>query len=331
MGRLYTICSLYLPPRVLVSRGELDGLVRQLPSPFLLLANFNGRHPLWDKGASNPHGILICSFIEDEGLEVLNSGDVTHLHSPTGTFTAIDLSICTSNSLLDFNWQVLQDLHDSDHFPILLKSVKSEPQSWSLRCVLDKADWPRFTDLSSFIRPLADFSTCAEAVDYVSDFLISVALQTIPRKSGRFTKVPWWNAACTAAVKEKRAAFSRLWRHRGDPQCVEAFQRCQVLARCILKEAQRASWKAYVSSINAHTPFTDVFNEVRRIPGKYSAPPPPVLLSAVRTVADPRTVADLFAKHFANVSRRNPAILGARHRQRMESLGMNFSSTGGKS
>ncbi|MPC77305.1 hypothetical protein E2C01_071756 [Portunus trituberculatus] len=27
MGRPYTICTLYLPPRVPVSRGELDGLV----------------------------------------------------------------------------------------------------------------------------------------------------------------------------------------------------------------------------------------------------------------------------------------------------------------
>ena len=54
MGRSYTICNLYLPPRLPVSRGELDGLLRQLIPPFLLLGDFNGRHPLWDEGASNP-------------------------------------------------------------------------------------------------------------------------------------------------------------------------------------------------------------------------------------------------------------------------------------
>ncbi|MPC72580.1 hypothetical protein E2C01_066892 [Portunus trituberculatus] len=65
------------------------------------------------------------------------------------------------------------------------------------------------------------------------------ALQTIPRKSGCFTKhpVPWLNAACTNAVREKRAAFSRLRRHRGDPQCLDAFRRCRARARHILKEA----------------------------------------------------------------------------------------------
>ncbi|MPC37595.1 hypothetical protein E2C01_031082 [Portunus trituberculatus] len=160
-----------------------------------------------------------------------------------------------------------------------------------------------------------------------------LALQTIPRTSGRFIKrlVPWWNAACTNAVKAKREDFFRLRRHRGDPHCMEAFRGCRARARRVLKEAQRASWKAYVSSINASTPLTDVFNKVRRIAGKYSATPQPVLLSAGRTVADPKTVADLFAEHFLSVSRKNPAAPGARHRQRMESLGINFPSTGGES
>ena len=57
---------------------------------------------MWDGGTSNPRGILIASFIEDKGLELLKTGDATHFHSQTETFTSIDLSVCTSNSLLDF-------------------------------------------------------------------------------------------------------------------------------------------------------------------------------------------------------------------------------------
>ncbi|MPC89069.1 hypothetical protein E2C01_083997 [Portunus trituberculatus] len=75
----------------------------------------------------------------------------------------------------------------------------------------------------------------------------------------------------------------------------------------------------------------DVFNKVRRIAGKYPAPSSPLLLSAGQTVAYPKTVADLFAEHFASVSRKDPAAPGARHRQRIESFGVNFSSTGGDS
>ena len=62
LGRLYTLCSLYLPPGVPVVRPDLDGLARVLPSPFFLLGDYNGHHPLWDGDASNPRGILIASF-----------------------------------------------------------------------------------------------------------------------------------------------------------------------------------------------------------------------------------------------------------------------------
>ncbi|MPC26469.1 hypothetical protein E2C01_019608 [Portunus trituberculatus] len=75
----------------------------------------------------------------------------------------------------------------------------------------------------------------------------------------------------------------------------------------------------------------DVFNKVRRMAGKYSAPSPPLLLSAGRTVSDPKTVADLFAEHFASVSRKDPAAPGARYCQSMEYVGVNFSSTGRES
>ena len=136
-----------------------------------------------DGGAPNPRGILIASFIENEGLELLNTGDATNFHSQTGTFTSIDLSVCTSNSLLDFTWRVLPDLYESDHFPILLESVDSEPRSRPPRWRLDWSDWQRFTDLISSVRPLADFGTCNDAAVYFIDVLHSVALQSVPKLS----------------------------------------------------------------------------------------------------------------------------------------------------
>lgn len=333
LNRFYTLCSLYLPPGVPVNRSDLEVLTSELPSPLLLLGDFNGRHPLWDDGATNPRGVLIASFVEDEGLEILNSGDMTHFHSQTGTFTSIDLSLCSSNSLLDFSWRVLPDLYGSDHFPILLESTDSEPQSRHPRWRLDKADWERFGELSSSVRQLTDFGTCDEAAIYFTDALHSAAVQSIPKTSGQFSKrpVPWWNAACTSAVREKRAAFSRLRRHRGDPQCLEAFRQARARARRTFKEARRSSWKAYVSSITNRTPLTEVFNRVRKISGKFSPPPPPVLSLAGDTVADPKTVADVFADHFAGVSRKDPAAPGARQRRDLETLGLDFASNGGES
>lgn len=183
------------------------------------------------------------------------------------------------------------------------------------------------------MRQMTEFETCDEAATYFTDVLHTAAVQSVPKTSGRFSKrpVPWWNAACTNAVREKRAAFSRLRRHRGDPQCLDAFRRARARARRTFKEARQSSWKAYLSSINTRTTLTEVFNRVRKISGKFSPPPPPVLSVAGDTVADPKTVADVFAEHFASVSRKDPAAPGARHRQDLETLGVNFASTGGES
>ena len=183
LGRFYTLYSFYLPPSIPVVRPNLDSLAHVLPSPFLLLGDYNSCHPLWDGGAFNPCGVLIASLIEDEGLKLLNTGDVTHFHSQTGTFTSIDFSVCSSNSLLDFTWRVLPDLYGSDHFPILLESVDSEPRSRPPPWYLDRSNWQCFTDPTSSVHPLADFGTCNNATAYITDVLHSADLQSIPKTS----------------------------------------------------------------------------------------------------------------------------------------------------
>lgn len=333
LNRPYTVCSLYLPPGTPVERRDLDHLVRGFLSPFLLLGDFNGRHLLWGDDMVNPRGVLLASFVEDEELGVLNSGEATHFHSQTGTFTAIDISLCSPNALLDFSWQVLPDLHGSDHFPIVIESTESIPQPRLPRWRLDRADWKHFTELSSPDLSIDDFISTDEAATYFTDLLHSSALQCVPRTSGSFPRrpVPWWNSDCSVAVRAKRVSFSRLRRHRGDPQCLDDFRRARAHARWVLKKARRESWKAYVSSITAETPLTQVWTRVRKISGKFSAPPPPVLSHAGEMVADPKAVADIFADHFASVCRKDPTSTMARYRRDLESRGVSFASRGEES
>lgn len=55
-----------------------------------------------------------------------------------------------------------------------------------------------------------------------------------------------------------------------------------------------------------------------------------MLSHAGETVADPKTVADIFSEHFSEVSRKDPTAPGARHRQNLESHGVDFASAGGE-
>ena len=77
------------------------------------------------------------------------------------------------------------------------------------------------------------------------------------------------------------------------------------------------------------TPLAEIFNKVRKISGKFS--PPPVLLNAGEKVVEHETVANLFASHFANISRKDPGAPGARYRQNLQDVGVDFTPPSGES
>ena len=78
---------------------------------------------MWGDTVSNSRGNVIYPFIEDQELAIINTGEPTHFHVQTGTFSAIDLSICSPDCFLDFYWKVMDDGFGSDHFPIVIDIV----------------------------------------------------------------------------------------------------------------------------------------------------------------------------------------------------------------
>ena len=48
---------------------------------------------------------------------------------------------------LDFDWSVCDDLHGSDHFPILIKETESSDDEQHCRWNLKTANWETFTTL----------------------------------------------------------------------------------------------------------------------------------------------------------------------------------------
>ena len=49
--------------------------------------------------------------------------------------------------MMDFSWSVHDDLCGSDHFPVILKTNKPNPNSTAKRWKLHKADWSTFGEL----------------------------------------------------------------------------------------------------------------------------------------------------------------------------------------
>ena len=69
-----TLCSVYLPPRnhFNFNPKDLQSVIDQLPSPFILMGDFNGHHTLWGCGDVNNRGQQLEDLILKNDLILLN-------------------------------------------------------------------------------------------------------------------------------------------------------------------------------------------------------------------------------------------------------------------
>lgn len=261
-----TVCSLYLPPGVVVRREALTDLIDQLPRPFLLLGDFNAHHALWGSNSICPRGRLVESILLSHNICLLNRGQHTHFSTASGTTSAIDLSLCSPSLVSTAQWAVGMDLHSSDHFPVWIHLPNGTvPEPGPSRWVLRKADWPLYSQLVEF-EPQNDIEAM---VDHITSVIHCAAAASIPQSSGqpRRQPVPWWNNDCRSAIRDRRKALRRF-RCRPSTENLEAFRIARARARRIIKESKRKSWREFLQSINRTTPSAQVWESIRRISGK---------------------------------------------------------------
>ena len=179
LNKTITLCSVYLPPSMPLSSDGLQELVAQLPKPFLMVGDFNAHNTLWGCGDTDRKGRQLEEFISEQDLCICNDKSHTYLHPATGTYSALDLAICSPDLFLDFNWKVCDDLHGSDHFPIVISetgpSVQERPRRWKLH----KADWNLFQiRCEQSITPDA-FSDCDDPTELFTSLVYAAAKEAI--------------------------------------------------------------------------------------------------------------------------------------------------------
>ena len=127
LDKQITICSIYLPPHAAFTNADIQSLLDQLPSPFLLPGDFNMHSPLWGGNILDSEGMVIEDIINNNNVVLLNDGMMTCHNLYFNSYSAIDLSISSSDIALDFTWSVNEYLNSSDCFPIHLKFARNVP------------------------------------------------------------------------------------------------------------------------------------------------------------------------------------------------------------
>lgn len=304
----FTICNIYLPPLDRPSHADLQSLLSQCPAPILLVGDVNARCPAWGSDVLDRRGSMLESLFIQTPLSVLNTGAPTHLDLHRGTTSSIDVSVASPPLVPFLSWSTLDDLHDSDHFPILIsldhptlhppKAPIPRPPRWLLR----RANWEKFVLIMSNLR-LPDLPL-EEAVHAFSSALIEAASESIPKSSSRphnRPPVPWWSPECEEASRYRKWAL-RKFKRRPNSKYRAVFEASRREARTILRTHKRNLWAHYISSLTVFTPASEVWRKIRNILGKARSPPPPFLRQGDSVITDPTAIATAFGEYYASLA-----------------------------
>ena len=310
-----TICSLYLDPslenRLQDVQGcprqlelyDLQSLIDQLPQPFILMGDFNAKHNLWGESCCDRWGLIIEQLLDLNDVTLMNDGSPTRHDVFHNTDSAIDLTICSSSLRLDYQWAVDQNDHGSDHWPIHLKYVKNIPSPCLPKWKVGEADWGLFNKSTEINRGVNDFQSSTAAYEYLVSILICGAMLSIPQTSGKPRRpvVPWWNDACALSRKIARTCYKRYRRY---PCLVNkiTYKRALAKKKKIFKQARRESFIKYISELKYDSPLSLVWNRIRKLQGKFSPSPLPILRVDDLLLSDAGDVAETFGRHFSNIS-----------------------------
>ena len=267
-----TICSLYIPPNFTLHSQHLNSLLEQLPSPYLLVGDFNGHNMLWGCSKNNVRGKIIENFIEANDLCLMNDKSHTYLHPATGTFSSLDLSLCHPSLILDFDWYVCDDQHGSDHFPVVIEGKNPSTEDHNPKWKLNKANWEQFHLLCEQDLSMDNFNNSSDLVTDFTSSLMKISDKCIPKTSTNPKKSnPWYNNDCKNAVRQRKQALSKFCKYPTGANLKNVkIQRAK--ARRTIKSAKRNTWKSYVSKLNHKTPIKKVWDMIRKISGKSKAP-----------------------------------------------------------
>ena len=296
------ICSIYLPPNNPFNVADLENLIQQLPKPFIIMGDFNSHSNIWGCRNTDQKGKLIEDFINKNNLLLYNNKSYTYLHPGTGTFSAIDLTLCDPSVYLDFSWKVHDDSCGSDHFPVILENLGPQLDDKIPRWNLKRANWDEFKN-SCIIKLKSDANdTDKDNITYFTETLLSIAGESVPKTStSKKHNKPWFNDDCKNAIRSRKAAL-RKFSLRPTQGNMNNFKIQRAKSRRTIKLAKKTSWRNYVNKLNSSTKSKKVWDMIRKISGKNPSSPIKHLSKDHVKATNKKNIADLLARTFSKNS-----------------------------
>ena len=244
--------------------------------------------------------------------------------------------LCHPSLYLDYEWSVCEDQHGSDHFPIVIESIKTSEEDHNPKWKLKKANWDLFHTLCDESLTTTSLS---DSTDRIADFnssLIEISEKCIPKTSTNPKKSnPWYNDDCKEAIKQRKDTLSMFCKFPTKDN-LNTYRVFRAKARRTIKSSKRKSWRTYVSNLNYKTPIKKVWDMVREISGKSKAASHQQLNSNFNRGAETKattkkdiadTLGDAFSKNSSNT---NYPKEFQNYQKHQEKIKLNFKSSNNK-
>ena len=311
-NKMITICNIYLSNRYQINSNQIENLIAELPPNFILLGDFNSHNTIWGSVKTDKRGEIIEEVINNHDIVLLNDLSPTHFNIPTGKTSAIDLTLCSNNIATSVEWQALDLLYGSDHFPILTSFNHTMPnnQPQVNKWKFHKADWVEYKKIINLeineVNKMISNSILEGNIDInaittnLCKIIEKAANQSIPKTSGIFKSrkhTPWWNQECEDAIKNSKKAYNRYKKQNTLENQIE-FKRLKATAKRIIKENKKSSWIEYLQTMNLQTPIKDVWKKIKSIEGNHFQPITTIIENN-HIINKPHEIANTFAETFA--------------------------------
>ena len=307
-GKTYIFSSIYVPPSTQPTLAEFDHLLFQFKDPYLLNGDYNAHSPYWNALFTSPRGDVMEKVIDKHHLLPLNITEKTHWNRAHQTYSLVDLSLSHPAIFMDFQIEVLSDLHTSDHYPIIIEISNGDDDIKPPRFNFRKADWAALkSDCLQHITPDLFEEGDEDKMKVFTSKLIELAKKNIPLTSRlpRPASKPWWDEECKALVRERNKAerFNKRYPTLNNKMRVKVIQ-----ARCrrTFRRKKRQSFRNFTSSINSKVHSKKVWSMVQKLTGKKG----PSHLNHIKDdqgnfITDHKAISNKFASTFSHNSSSN--------------------------
>lgn len=303
-----TVVSIYIPNRDFIKslhiKRELDKLFMELPSPVLILGDFNAHHQSWGSNTSDSRGNALCDTFMKHNVIPLNDGEPTRIDSTTGNTSAIDLAVTSWETSSRFHWSVLDDSYGSDHFPIRISTSELTPNTTRRRrWKYEEANWETFEEQIKLEIP----QNSTPDITQLTEGIHKAACMSIPRTKETPGKraVSWWNPTVKRAIKSRRKRLRKMLKtpngHPDKPERKRLYHEAHIEARDAMQKAKTESWEKFIAGISSDTSSQELWSRINRLNGKRRNPRMNLVIDGKQT-DDPNSMAEALAEHFKEVS-----------------------------